>query len=181
MQVYEPSDDSFLLSDEIKKFDLKGKRCLDMGTGSGIQAQAMIASGGEEIVCVDINYKALLASQKRNKCFSKISFIESDLFKSIPESKFDFIAFNPPYLPSDEMKFKDLDGGKKGREVIDKFLSNVCDYLHVGGYVLLLISSLNNLDEVLEKFEEKGFIAKVVSEKKLFFEQLFVISARKIN
>ena len=67
MQVYSPQEDSHLLEDAILKFDLTNKACLDLGTGSGIQASAMSKAGSTNIVCVDINYKALLASQQKNK------------------------------------------------------------------------------------------------------------------
>ncbi|MFA5763882.1 MAG: HemK2/MTQ2 family protein methyltransferase [archaeon] len=180
MQVYEPQEDSFLLEREILKFNLIDKTCLDMGTGSGVQTQAMIKAGSKKITCVDINYKALLACGKRNEKFKEnLRFIESDLFTRVNDS-FDFIAFNPPYLPSDDMKWVDLDGGKKGREIIDKFLEQLPSHMNVGGTLLLLVSSLNDEKEILKVLEKKGFVAKIVAEEKLFFEVLYIINARKM-
>jgi release factor glutamine methyltransferase len=180
MQVYEPQEDSFLLEQEILKFNLSEKTCIDMGTGSGVQTKAMLKAGAKKITCVDINYKALLECGKRNEKFKEnLRFIESDLFSRVNDS-FDFIVFNPPYLPSDDMKWVDLDGGKKGRVVIDKFLEQLPVHMNVGGILLLLVSSLNDEKEIVKILEKKGFIAKIVSEKKLFFEILYIISARKM-
>lgn len=176
MQVYVPQEDSFLLEEEIKKEDLNGKKCLDLGIGSGIQAKAMFFSNAQKVFCVDINPKALLFVQKKLVNFyGKFVLIESDLFSSLGKEKFDFIAFNPPYLPSKEIKWKDLDGGKKGREIIDKFLLQFNKHLNANAIVLLLISSLNNDKEIISFLEKKGFVVEVVASKKLFFEELFVL------
>lgn len=101
---------------------------------------------------------------------------ESEFFSKIPE-KFDFIVFNPPYVPSDGIKWRDLDGGEKGRVVIDRFIVKVKQHLNDGGMVVLLISSMNNIKEVLEEFRKNGFSAKLGSNRKLFFEELVVIRA----
>ena len=46
--IYEPAEDSFLLQKYVKKY-AKGK-VLDMGTGSGIQAEA-----AKDVLAVDVN------------------------------------------------------------------------------------------------------------------------------
>ena len=53
--------------------------------------------------------------------------------------RFDTIIFNPPYLP-DELKVKDLtlEGGKKGYEVIEKFLNDVSNHLKPDGAILII-------------------------------------------
>ncbi|MDD4250879.1 MAG: methyltransferase [Candidatus ainarchaeum sp.] len=176
MQVYAPQEDSFLLEEEIKKENLSEKKCLDLGTGSGIQAKAMFFSNAKKVFCVDVNYKALLLTQKNLLEYKdKFVLIESDLFSSLKGEKFDFIAFNPPYLPSDEIKWKDLDGGKKGRVVINKFLEQLSDHVNPNFVVLLLVSSLNNEEEIISFLEEKKYCVEIVSSKKLFFEELFVL------
>jgi release factor glutamine methyltransferase len=180
MQVYEPQEDSFLLEETIKKFDLSNTKCLDLGTGSGIQARAMFDAGSRNIFCVDINYKALLKSQQKNSDIKEsIKLVESDLFSSLQGEEFDFIAFNPPYLPSDDIKWKDLDGGKKGREVIDKFISQVAKHLIENGEFLLLVSSLNKEKEIVKELKKMGFEVNIIAEKKLFYEVLYIIHSVK--
>ena len=179
MEVYPPAEDSWLLKEAILKEKLNGKGCLDMGTGSGIQSKAMLEAGAKKVAAVDINPAAIVQAKKNNgKLADKITFFEGDLFKFIhnnPAEKFDLIAFNPPYVPSDDIKWKDTDGGKNGREIIDIFISEFDKYLVKGGVLLLLVSSLNNEKEIVEALDKKGFVSQIILEKKLFFEKLFVI------
>lgn len=180
MQVYEPAEDSFLLEECILEENLEGKKCLDMGAGSGILSEAMLKKGANLVYAIDINYKALLASQKRNSDYkNKMKFIESDLFEKLKGEEFDFITFNPPYVPSEEIKWKDLDGGKKGREIIDKFITQFVGHLSSTGVCLLLISSLNNYEEVKEEITKKGLFVNVIARQKLFFEELMVLKITK--
>ncbi len=187
-EVYVPSDDSFLLEKEILKKDLRKKTCLDLGTGSGIQAIAMLKAGAKIVVCADINKEALKNAkenivkyllQKGTQNIGQIFFIRTDLFKNLKDWKFDFIAFNAPYVPSEKIKWVDLDGGKKGREITDKFITQFPGQLLFRGEVLLLISSLNAPQEIISILKKKDFLAKVVAKKKLFFEELMVLKIKK--
>ncbi len=89
--------------------------------------------------------------------------------------KFDLMIFNPPYLPQ-ELKEKDirLEGGKKGYEVLNKFLDKAPIYLKKDGKILIVFSSLTDKKKI------DGIIAKnnlkfVELEKKhIFFEDLYV-------
>jgi len=66
-EIYQPSDDSYFLSD-ILKSQIKNKniKCLDIGSGSGIQAKTLIDLGiaPENITLEDINPKLLNSSKK---------------------------------------------------------------------------------------------------------------------
>jgi len=189
-EVYSPLEDSFLLEKEILSRDLRGKVCLDLGTGSGILAIAMLKAGADFIVCADINPVALKVAKesifsflsKNKKNFGgKIFFVETNLFSKIKGAKFDFITFNPPYVPSDVVKWVDLDGGKDGRETINKFITQFVGHLSSSSEVLLLVSSLNKPKNIISILKEKNFSAKIVSSQKLFFEELFVLSINKLN
>ena len=193
-EVYSPAEDSYLLEECILKENLSGKKCLDIGTGSGVQGIAMLKCGAKELVSVDINAVALKQSKKNILGYIKnstkertqfpghvgsvIKFKKSNLFSSLKKDKFDFIAFNPPYVPSDEIKWVDLDGGEYGRETIDKFLSSFPAHLNKNGVLLLLVSSLNKPSEIKKKLIELGFGVKVVGRRKLFFEELLVLRVK---
>lgn len=177
MQVYEPREDSWLLEKSVLEESLAGKKCLDLGTGSGIQAKAMLKQGAREVWAADINPEALKAAKKSAL---GIKAVESDLFSALGKEKFDLISFNPPYVPSDGIKFIEADGGENGREVIDRFLQEFPNHLGKEGIVLLLVSSLNKPEEIEKLLEKKGFECNVVQRQKLFFEELQVLRiARK--
>jgi len=168
--IYEPREDSFLLRKHVEKY-AKGI-VLDMGTGSGLQAEAASKSA-DKVYAADIN------PEVNDRAASGVEFIQSDLFENI-SMKFDLIIFNPPYLP-DDSRVKDiaLDGGKHGYEVIERFLDNVNSHLTKDGKILLLFSSLSKKPKI------DGFIASnclsctQIDEQKLDFEKLYVYLVEK--
>ena len=175
-EIYEPREDSFLLSRVLKEKlpellqknpDLK---FLEIGCGSGINLKTALESGvkKENIFGGDINPKAV--EHCRGLGFN---CVESDLFENLDE-RFDVIVFNPPYLPEDEKEplnsRRETTGGKKGNEIIIRFLEQAKNYLAGNGKIFLITSSL--AEEV--DFSEFGFREKIISSKKLFFEELFV-------
>jgi release factor glutamine methyltransferase len=186
--VYSPAEDSFLLEGIIliNKKLIKGKKCLDLGCGSGIISSAFLDCGAEKVMALDINKNALDFAKKsilkkyapELKIENKINFVESDLFSNVHES-FDVIAFNPPYVPSEEIKWVDLDGGKDGREIIDQFLETFPDFLSENGIVFLLCSSLNKSAEIKKKLAKKGFTVKKCKSVDLDSEELFVFLIKK--
>jgi release factor glutamine methyltransferase len=166
MYIYEPSDDSYLLADVLK--ELKCRRFLDMGCGTGLQANSI--GNAEEIVCADINKDAVDYSKENVK---KIDFVTSDLFEKI-EGKFDLIAFNTPYLDEGEPKDTSWTVMQNGKDVIERFIRESRAHLEDGGQIMMLIS-----DRDYQKYEkiaeETGYKWEVAREKQLFFERIFVV------
>ncbi len=167
-EVYPPDEDSFFLIDFLKK-EIGGRKiktALEIGTGSGIVSLS-ISDSVKKILGVDINPNAIKTARKNaeKQEIKNIEFIVSNLFENI-EGKFDLIFFNPPYLSGK----KDLscEGGKKGQELIEKFLSEVKNYLNENGEAVILLSSFNEVEKLVKKF---GF--ELIGEKKLFFEKLY--------
>ena len=165
--VYHPSDDSLMLAEYAQ--NLKGK-ILDMGTGCGVAAIAnAIANKENEVMGVDINPEAVACATENaeRNSVKNIKFLESYLFSGLSGKKFDGIVFNPPYLPTDpEEKLEGrinaaFDGGKDGREILDRFLSEFEDYLAEKGTLLLIQSSLNNPEKTKKILEEKKFTTKL--------------------
>lgn len=174
--VYQPAEDSFLMSRILKEkipdllkenTDLK---LLEIGAGSGIHLETALNSGikKENIFSCDINPEAV------NHCNS-IGFncINSDLFEKI-KGKYDLIIFNPPYLPDDAREPKDsklaTTGGKKGNEIILKFLKQAKNFLEKNGKIFLITSSLS--PEI--NFKKLNYSAKEIGCENLFFERLCI-------
>ncbi len=99
-------------------------------------------------------------------------------------AKFDLILFNAPYLPSHENETetwigRSWAGGINGRQVIDQFISQAPQHLKANGRILMMQSTLANVDETIRKFGKQGLKAKVKAEHKLpFFETLTLIEAK---
>ena len=164
--IYEPSEDTFLIAEQVKKF-AKG-RVLDMGTGSGYLAEIALEKT-KDVVAVDISEEAIDFVKKKN-----IITIKSDLFSDV-EGKFDLIIFNPPYLPKIKNEPKKLSiiisGGERGNELIERFLKKAKEYLKKNGKVLIIFSSLT--PNVLELFKKYKYKFKKLSEKRIFFESIY--------
>ena len=183
--VYIPSDDTFLLAEnlEIKE----GMSVLEIGTGSGLVS--MYASLlTDDVTATDINYNALELAEKNFKLNNidtvKLEF--GDMFEPVKDKKFDVILFNTPYLPtdSDDVIDDDLnyafDGGLNGRKVIDRFINEVSNHLNDKGIVQMIQSSLSDNDRTLDMFDRNGFVAEIAESEKFFFEEIVLINAYKI-
>ena len=156
----------------LEDISLSGLHVLDMGTGSGAAAIAC-ARRGAIVTAVDIDSRSVehvknLASPEK----VSIQMLQSDMFSNVI-GKFDLILFNPPYLP-DDLTVSDptVDGGPGGSSIAERFLRLMPKHLKKGGYSLLLLSSINTPERLIEKFPSLSF--KVVVEEKLFFETLTV-------
>ena len=184
MSTYEPREDSMLLKSYVRQH-AKGS-VLDIGTGSGIQAITAAKSRKvKKIIATDIQ-RSIINYNKKNIKNKKITFIISDLFqifkrnKNLMNKKFDTIIFNPPYLPQ-ELKLKDLtlEGGKKGYEVIEKFLNKVNDFLKTNGIILIIFSSLTKKEKIDEFIKNNLLDFKELTKKHIFFEDLYVYKINK--
>lgn len=177
--VYEPLEDSLLLANavQIKPVD----NALDLGCGCGIQGINLVLQGASQVICLDINPLCLQNTRhnfKKNGFENNLQLIESDLFEKIPfNQKFDVIVFNPPYVASENLRWKETDGGKKGREILDRFLDSVEDFLKPIGTVFFLQTDLNGISQTEQKLKKRNFRFEIVARQKLFFEELVIFKA----
>jgi len=174
--IYSPSEDSYFLSEFVKKYS-KRKSVLDMGSGSGIQAEIALKSGADLILCADISRESI--SHLKSK---RLNATKSNLFSKIT-GKFDLIIFNPPYLPLDKREDKEsrkiTTGGKKGDEIILRFLKQSQRHLNKEGIILLLLSSLTPKNKINSTIKDKNLKVKILDKKNLFMEYLEVWAIRK--
>ncbi len=183
--VYEPAEDTFLLARNLNMNE--GELVLDMGTGCGIFA-VLAAEKARRVVAVDVNPHAV-ACTKKNAEFNGVGAIVEtrigNLFEVIEvDEKFDLIVFNAPYLPVENHEGKSWvekawAGGKTGRFVIDQFIDNVSRHLAGDGRILLVQSSLSNVEKTLHRLSKLGLSASIIDQEKLEFERIVLIEARK--
>lgn len=170
--VYEPAEDSFLMIEAALREVQKSDSVLEIGTGSGIVS--MFIEDIAQVIATDISLHAVKCAK-----LNGIDVIRTDLFDGIKvKKKFDLIVFNPPYLPFEEQK-TDMDGvwdgGPSGREIINRFLDQVKNYLTENGRILLLVSSLTGIEQVIERMKSLGFVVDEIMSEKHFFERLVVL------
>jgi len=183
--VYEPAEDSFLFAENLHPG--KSDIVIDVGTGSGILG-IVAADCAAEVVAVDINPFAVRCAKenaRRNDVTDRISFIQGNLFKPIRRGTvFDLILFNAPYLPSEDAEDLWLErawaGGAVGRKVIDHFICEAPKYLKSNGEILLMQSTLSNVEETLYSLERRGLKPDAIARQDLpFFETIELVRAKR--
>jgi len=174
-QIYEPREDTFLMFEALAEVDLKGLKVLDMGAGSGILA-AYCARKGARVTASDIDtHVAQVLKTIASHLDISLEAVTSDLFSRIPD-QFDLVIFNPPYVPSGQIEDRTVDGGRKGAEVIHKFLGHLPNHLAQKGCAMLLVSSLDEPQSFEVKHSTLSF--KTLRQRSLFFEKLYVMEVR---
>jgi release factor glutamine methyltransferase len=183
--VYEPAEDSFLFAENL---DVEqGGSVLDMGTGCGILG-ILAAKNANAVVAVDVNPYAVRCAKENavlNNVRSKLTFVQGDLFTWLNvKATFDVILFNAPYLPAEKGEEaswigRAWAGGATGRQIIDRFIAKAPNHLKQKGRILLMQSTLADVDETLRRFTAFGISARVVVEYALpFFETIKLIEAQ---
>lgn len=140
--VFPPATDTRLLASHINVEP--GRRILDVTTGSGIFS---IIAGlqGATGIAVDINPSAVKnASENFQKHEVDMIALESDLFLSVPDEKFDQIFANGPFFEGDITD--PLDYACYGaRKFIDDLLSGTPSRLKPNGKLLIVLSAWSDL------------------------------------
>jgi release factor glutamine methyltransferase len=185
-QVYKPSDDTYLILDNLKVHE--NDYLLEIGVGCGI-ISIFAASKGAHVIGTDISphaIKCAIHNSKLNNMKNRIDFILSDLFSAIQKrTRFDLIIFNPPYLPADrepdDILKKAWTGGKKGNKMILKFLNKVNEIADRNTRILLIISSLSGEKEIYQSIRENFFEYKVIKKQKFPFEEISLLELKKFE
>lgn len=123
-------------------------RVLDLGTGCGIVAMALAASGSQRVVATDISERALhiaRANAHMNGLSAHIEFRQGNLFEPVSHDEFDLIVSNPPFVitprsvgeRADE-RFEYRDGGLTGDELAARVVREAPKYLAPHGVLVCL-------------------------------------------
>ncbi len=177
--IYSPEEDSYLMSENLKNEipnildENPNIKFLEVGCGSGINLQTALESGikKQNIFSCDLNQIAVQHCKKLG-----FNSVKSNLFNKISNKKFDLIIFNPPYLPEDKNYSEPKESkvittaGKKGDEIIIKFLNEAKPFIEENGKIFLITSSLSKK----VNFKKLGYKSKIINKQKLFFEELFL-------
>ncbi len=168
-EEYPPSEDTFFIAKNIE--NEKGYYALDIGSGSGYLTK-LLSKNFSFVVGTDINY-IVLQNQTFYKTQNLICCNGSDALKI----KFDFIVCNLPYLATEKIMDIATDGGAEGFEIPKKIFDSAYKNLKENGKFVFVTSSLSNYQKLIEYAQKLGMKTKIISRKKLFFEELILVEA----
>jgi release factor glutamine methyltransferase len=183
--VYEPAEDTFLIAENLSVNE--NDVVLDVGTGCGLLA-ILAAKKARWVTAIDLNPYAVKCAKinaELNKVADRTSILRGDLFQPIrPKKFFTLILFNAPYLPSSSNEEKTWmekawSGGPAGRRLIDRFIWEAPQHLNKKGRILLVQSSLADINETLRRFRELGLNTRVLAEKRFMFETIVLIETQR--
>ena len=169
--MYLPSDDTALMIRALSPY--RGGACLEIGFGSGAVLQSLMPRFSL-VVGTDIS-----GLDQAKVARGSAEAVLSDRAGCFRESSFDTVAFNPPYLPSESIRDRSVDGGKGGVEVPIGFLEDALRVLRPDGRVLVLLSDQGDLAAFLAHCDSLGLSAREVDRERLFYESLVVYELRR--
>lgn len=144
-------------------------RILDLGTGTGAIALAIAKHAPQcEVIAVDASAAALAVAKKNAATLqlSNVQCIASHWFAALPESKFDLIVSNPPYIENNDphlqqgdLRFEPLSAlasGADGLHDIRQIIEQAPAYLNEEGW-LMLEHGYNQAPAVQKLLNAHGF------------------------
>lgn len=172
--VYRPQEDSALLAAAIGDLVLPaGARALDLCTGTGAQAITLARRGAETVLALDLSRRAL-ASVRLNAFTRRLRVHprRGGLATALAAGPFDVVVANPPYVPSPAPAVRATrgwDAGPDGRAVLDPLCARADTLLRPGGTMLIVHSTLSDVELSLEMLTARGLRAEVVRRARVPF------------
>jgi release factor glutamine methyltransferase len=153
-----------------------GKSALDFGTGSGCIAIALAVKVPDaRIVALDVSPEALEMAKEnaaRHNVANRVDFLQSNDFQ--PQSLFDLVVSNPPYIPSAEIETLEpevrdydprgaLDGGADGLDFYRRLAGEARGWLKPSGKIMLEFGE-GQADSIRGIFETENWIVEAIRE-----------------
>jgi len=170
--VYAPAEDTAALARALRAYS--GEMFLEIGFGSGAILQGAVARF-RLVVGTDL----LTVKQAVSLKVDEADMVLSDRASCFRPGVFDVVAFNPPYLPSEKVDDRTVDGGRGGLEVPLSFLDDAVRVLRPGGVVVMIVSDEANLDDFRKACEARGLRVSERARTSVFFENLVVFEVRR--
>jgi S-methylmethionine-dependent homocysteine/selenocysteine methylase len=163
-----------------------GRRCLDVGCGSGLLAVQLALNGAEHVHAIDIQRQAVantLANAFRNGVSDRVTGAEVDLYMVEPEHRYDLVVASLYQLPVDPYE---QSGGHRpldywGRNLVDHLIGLLPRLLDDGGSALVMQLSILGQNRTEELLAEHGLAARVVDFGFFPFTPLFERSRVQIE
>jgi release factor glutamine methyltransferase len=162
----------------------EGRRCLDVGCGTGLLTVQLALDGAEHVHAVDIDRLAVantLANAFRNGVSERVSGGEVDLYTFEPEERYDVVVaslYQMPVDPFEEATHRPPDFW--GRNLLDHLLGLLPRLLAEDGRAFLLQVSILSQVRTAELAEANGLETRVVDVGFFPMSELFLSNREQI-
>jgi len=189
-----PDTETLVLELVTQARRLPAPRILDIGTGSGcIAIAAAVQVPAATVVACDLSPAALgLARQnaERHGVTSRVEFREGALLSPVASGEqFDFLASNPPYIPTPQLETLDrevrdyeprlaLDGGPDGLRYLVPLIEQAGSVLAPGGRLLLEFTP-EQAPALMERAQAQPDLAEPVILKDLSGQARVLVATRR--
>ena len=166
--VFVPTQGSFLLWKHLFSTGMgEGKRCLDVGCGTGLLAVQLALNGAEHVHAIDIDRAAVantLTNAFRNGVSDRVSGEQVDLYPWDPDERYDLVVASLYQMPNDPIdqvsSHRPLDYW--GRSMVDHLFGLLPRLLGEEGVAYLLQLSILSHEETLRQLERNGLRSRVI-------------------
>jgi len=147
----------------------------DVGCGSGLTTLSL-SSRCEYSLAIDLSCEAASTAKQLLAGRALADVIVADRLLPIRDRSLDSVISNPPYLPCDYCGEPLWCGGERGIEFAASLAEQASLKLRRGGSLVLILSSLSDLQGFFEHATSLGYEVDIAGEKPLgLFERLYIL------
>jgi S-methylmethionine-dependent homocysteine/selenocysteine methylase/SAM-dependent methyltransferase len=177
--VFVPTHGSFLVWKHLFQNAIgAGKRCLDIGCGTGLLAIELARNGAESVHAIDIDRRAVantLSNAFRNGVADRITGEAIDLYPWVPKDHYDIVVASLYQMPVDPYEqpnsHRPLDFW--GRNLLDHLFTLLPKLLADDGVAYVMQLSILGQERTAELLAEGGFVTRIADFEFFAFHDLF--------